>query len=168
VTTDTITVERLCEHHEPESFDCGDSTLNEQLKYFRKGFADGDRVLGFVATPDGRSVFAYVILAEAILEVRGTESKELRVLTVPAIAVHKDHRGGNIFRALVKKALEVMARRQDEALELGLPYHGVVCLPGDNAVLERWLIDWVGFEPITTGLVSLPLLEEDGSPRPSP
>jgi hypothetical protein len=160
--TVNIEIERLCEHHVTEDFDCGDNTLNLQLGTFQRRFENGGRVLGFVARGDTPAVLAYVILHETVFEVP-SDGRRLRCFVVPAMAVATEWQGSSLFTALVQRALIAMAARQEAAIESGGErFRGLVCMPGANKVLRRYLL-WADFKPFgSEGLYWLPLGENFG------
>lgn len=149
-------VQRLCEHHVTSDFDCGVESLNERLSFFQRRFAEGERVLGFVAVDSARRVLGYVILSDTRFLVPGSE-RVLRCLTVPAFAVDVSHQHRELFRKLIEAAMQAMALRQKSAPE---KYAGILCLPDPHTPLERWLVN-LGFQPLgSEGLMWLPFDSE--------
>jgi hypothetical protein len=156
-----LDVERLCIHHKGEEFDCGVPEFNAKLLHFQTLFEAGERVLGFVVIDDSRAVLGYIVLSEITLR---HEGRQLRCFTIPAMAIARDYQGSDLFDALKNRALNAMAVRQDNARAGGAPYGGLVCMPGDNKFLRRWLTGWGGFKPLSEGLFWIPLVEEDAGP----
>lgn len=145
-----VDVERLCSHHDASRFDCGDDDVNRQLEYFQNRFDLGDRVLGFVVCDDDLAILAYVILLDDVFAEEGS-ARTLRCFTVPAMGIDNEHRHRAFFHALINRAIEAMAVRQVAARATGSSYRGIVCMPGENEALRRWLISWGGFKPFPTG-----------------
>jgi hypothetical protein len=83
-------------------------------------------------------VSAYIILHETLLPVPDTD-KAVRCLTVPAIGRDRAHRHEQLFEKLIERSINAMVVRQESARETGAPYRGIVCMPGKNDVLRRWL-----------------------------
>jgi hypothetical protein len=144
--------ERLCGHHNVARFDCGDPEFNRLLVAFQERFEQGENILAFVVVDDANAVLGYVMLAEAVLPIPGSD-QEARCFTVPAMAVSKDYPARGVFEELRDHVIHVFASRQESARV----YAGLICMPGENAVLERWLKGWAGFEPYGEGLVWIPL-----------
>jgi GNAT superfamily N-acetyltransferase len=157
----TIETERLCGHHDAAKFSCGIDELDFKLRDFQERFERGEKVLGFVVPDDRREVLGYIILSDTTL--REPKSKRrIRCFTVPAMAITSDHKRHGLFEALIERALNALAVRQEIAAAGGAPYQGLVCMPGDNKVLERWLVGWAGFKRLSEGLYWIPLGDSDG------
>ena len=109
--------ELLAAHHDVESFDCGDETLNEWLRRRaprnqREGSSrtwvvtDGTRVVAFYA-----SSTAAVARAEATRRAARNQPDPLPAMLLGRLAVDRGHQGNGLAAALLKhfllKALEV-------------------------------------------------------------
>jgi GNAT superfamily N-acetyltransferase len=121
-------IDRLCGHAHTEEFDVGEefAFLDLDLDDYRRRFNDGDETVVFVLLAERSQVIGYVALSDLVIP-----RADKRYLSVPALAVTTQWRGGNAGARLMAKALSMAHIRNDAHLaQVGRRrYDGMACMP---------------------------------------
>jgi len=156
-------VQKLAEHHDVTSFDCGNPALNQFLQRFALVNQKANSAQTYVCCEESSGTVAgFYSLAVGSVEpsaaaarvVKGLARHPLPVMILARLAVDRRYQSAGLGRALLKDALLRIAQAADIA---GIR---AVLVHAKDDTARTWYMNW-GFEPSPTDPYHLFLLTKD-------
>lgn len=155
-------IRKLAANDAAESFDCGHAALNQFLQRHAWANQQAGSAQTYVCCTHTGEVVGFYSLAVGSVEHsatpvrihKGLARHPVPVMLLARLAVHVDHQGKGLGRALLKDAL----LRTAQAAEIA----GIRCLlvHAKDAAAQRWYMHW-NFEPSSSDPYHLYLLLKD-------
>ena len=154
-------VRKLAGSDDVESFDCGQSALNQFLQRFALVNQKSNRAQTYVSCHDGKVVGFYSLAVGSVAPanaaprvVKGVPQHPVPVMVLARLAVDHQHQGAGLGKALLKDALLRTAQAADIAGIRALLVHA------KDEPARQWYLNWE-FEPSPSDPFHLFLLMKD-------